>query len=55
MSGFTFAEELLNGLGASTAHLLGRVDHGRGVEAQSLQTQGKLFIRIVNAIPKHLV
>lgn len=39
MAGFTFAEELLNGLGAGTAHLLRGVNHGRGVEAQSLQTQ----------------
>ena len=28
LPGFTFAEELLNGLGAGAAHLLWGVDHG---------------------------
>lgn len=39
--GFTFAEELQDGRGAGTTHLPRRVDHGRGIEAQHLQTQGE--------------
>lgn len=37
---FTFAEEPLNGLGACATHLRWGVSHGRGIQAQGLQTQG---------------
>lgn len=46
LPGFTFAEELLNGCRAGAAHLLRWVDHGQGVEAQSLQTQGDPSLRM---------
>ena len=40
---FTFAKEPLHGRSASTTHLWRGVDHGRGVEAQRLWTQGTLY------------
>lgn len=40
---FTFAKELLHGRSASTTHLWQGVDHGRGIEAQRLWTQGTLY------------
>ena len=51
--GFTFAEELLNGLGASAAHLLRGVNHGRRVEAQSLQTQGHPSSHVIHFTALH--